>query len=123
VSINAVCERTEGLAEACICYTGDFLDPERNQKFNLQYYLDLAKTLEDAGAHILGIKDMAGLLKPQQGKVLVEALKKTVDIPVHLHTHDTSSIQTATYLNAIEAGVDIIDVALASVSGLTSQPN
>ncbi len=123
VSINAVRERTEGLAEACICYTGDFLDPEKNQKFNLQYYLDLARTLEDAGAHILGIKDMAGLLKPQQAKVLIEALKKTVAIPVHLHTHDTSSIQTATYLKAIEAGVDIIDVALASVSGLTSQPN
>ena len=123
VSINAVRERTEGLAEACICYTGDFLDPEKNQKFNLQYYLDLAKTLEDSGAHILGIKDMAGLLKPLQAKVLVEELKKTVDIPVHLHTHDTSSIQTATYLKAIEAGVDILDVALASVSGLTSQPN
>ena len=117
VSINAVRERTGGLAEACICYTGDFLDPERNQKFNLQYYLDLARRLEDAGTHILGIKDMAGLLKPMQAKILVEA------IPIHLHTHDTSSIQPATYLKAIEAGVDIVDVALASMSGLTSQPN
>jgi pyruvate carboxylase len=123
VSIRAVRERTGGLAEACICYTGDFLDPERNQKFNLQYYIDLAKRLEDAGAHILGIKDMAGLLKPMQAGILVSALKKAIDIPIHLHTHDTSSIQSATYLKAIEAGVDVIDVALASMSGLTSQPN
>jgi pyruvate carboxylase len=123
VSINAVRERTGGLAEACICYTGDFLDPERNQKFNLQYYIDLAKRLEDAGAHILAIKDMAGLLKPMQAGILVSELKKAIDIPIHLHTHDTSSIQSATYLKAIEAGVDVIDVALASMSGLTSQPN
>ncbi|OQP54704.1 pyruvate carboxylase [Niastella populi] len=123
VSINAVRERTGGIAEACICYTGDFLDPERNHKFNLQYYLDLAKRLEDAGAHILAIKDMAGLLKPMQAGILVSELKKAIDIPIHLHTHDTSSIQSATYLKAIEAGVDVIDVALASMSGLTSQPN
>jgi pyruvate carboxylase len=123
VSINAVRERTGGLAEACICYTGDFLDKSRNHKFNLQYYIDLAKRLEDAGAHILGIKDMAGLLKPIQADMLITALKRSIDIPIHLHTHDTSSIQSATYLKAIEAGVDVIDVALASMSGLTSQPN
>jgi len=123
VSIRAVRERTGGLAEACICYTGDFLDPERNHKFNLQYYIDLAKRLEDAGAHMLGIKDMAGLLKPMQAGILVNELKRAINIPVHLHTHDTSSIQSATYLKAIEAGVDVIDVALASMSGLTSQPN
>jgi pyruvate carboxylase len=123
VSINAVNERTEGLAEACIAYTGDFLNPEKNQKFNLNYYLDLAKQLEDAGAHILGIKDMAGLLKPYQAEVLITELKKSISIPIHLHTHDTTSIQPATYLKAIEAGVDVIDVALASMSGLTSQPN
>ncbi|HYJ37731.1 MAG TPA: pyruvate carboxylase, partial [Chitinophagaceae bacterium] len=123
VSIRAVRERTNSLAEACICYTGDFLDPERNHKFNLQYYLDLARKLEDSGAHMLGIKDMAGLLKPMQAKMLIGELKKVVGIPIHLHTHDTSSIQAATYLNAIEAGVDIIDVAIASMSGLTSQPN
>lgn len=123
VSIEAVNQRTPGLAEACICYTGDFLDPEKNHKFNLNYYLDLARQLEDAGAHILGIKDMAGLLKPVQAEILVKELKKVVDIPIHLHTHDTSSIQAATYLKAIEAGVDVIDVALASMSGLTSQPN
>lgn len=123
VSIRAVKERTNGIAEACICYTGDFLDETRNKKFNLQYYLDLARRLEDAGTHMLGIKDMAGLLKPMQAKILVEELKKVVDVPIHLHTHDTSSIQPATYLKAIEAGVDVIDVALSSMSGLTSQPN
>jgi pyruvate carboxylase len=123
VSIRAVIKRTEGLAEACICYTGDFLDPLKNSKFNLQYYLDLAKRLEDAGSHILGIKDMAGLLKPIQAGILIEELRKVIKIPIHLHTHDTSSIQAATYLKAIEAGVDVIDVALASMSGLTSQPN
>lgn len=123
VSINAVKERTEGLAEACICYTGDFLDENKNKKFNLNYYLDLAKRLEDAGTHILGIKDMAGLLKPYQAEILITELKKSLNIPIHLHTHDTSSIQTATYLKAIEAGVDIVDVAIASMSGLTSQPN
>jgi pyruvate carboxylase len=123
VSIKAVNERTNGLAEACICYTGDLLDSTKNSKFNIQYYLDLAKQLEDAGAHILGIKDMAGLLKPYQAEYLIKELKKSIDIPIHLHTHDTSSIQPATYLKAIEAGVDVIDVALASMSGLTSQPN
>ncbi len=122
-SIRAVNERTEGLAEACICYSGDFLDEEKGMKFTLQYYLDLARQLEDAGAHILGIKDMAGLLKPMQAEILVTRLKEHLSIPIHLHTHDTSGIQSATYLKAIEAGVDIVDVALASLSGLTSQPN
>lgn len=123
VSINAVKERTEALSEACICYTGDFMDAEKNHKFNLQYYIDLARRLEDAGTDLLGIKDMAGLLKPYQAEILITELKKVLHIPVHLHTHDTSSIQPATYLKAIEAGVDIIDVAIASMSGLTSQPN
>src|SRR6185436_8853565 len=122
VSINAVRSLTGGLAEACICYTGDILDPEK-KKYNLQYYIDLAKELEDSGAHILGIKDMAGLLKPYAAEKLVHALKKNITIPIHLHTHDTSSIQNATYLKAIEAGVDVVDVAIASMSGLTSQPN
>ncbi len=122
VSINAVRERTEGLAEVCICYTGDILDKSKT-KYTLQYYLDLAKQLEDAGAHIIGIKDMTGLLKPYSAELLITELKKTVDLPIHLHTHDTSSIQSATYLKAIEAGVDVIDVALASMSGLTSQPS
>lgn len=121
-SIRAVRERTEGLAEVCICYSGDILDPKR-PKFNLQYYLDLARQIEDAGAHILAIKDMAGLLKPYAADVLISNLRKTVDLPIHLHTHDTSSIQAATYLKAVEAGVNVIDVALGAMSGLTSQPN
>ena len=122
VSIRAVRERTESLAEACICYTGDILDPDQ-KKYTLDYYLGMARQLEDEGAHILAIKDMAGLLKPYSAEVLVRALRQAVDIPIHLHTHDTSSIQSGMYLKAVEAGVDIIDVALASVSGLTSQPN
>lgn len=121
-SIETVRERTDALAEACMSYTGDITDPAR-QKFNLQYYLDLAKQLEDAGAHILCIKDMAGLLKPYAAEQLITELKKSIDIPIHLHTHNTSSIQSATYLKAIEAGVDVVDVALSSMSGLTSQPN
>ena len=122
VSIRAVRERTEALAEACICYTGDLTNPD-NKKYNLQYYLELARQLEDEGAHILAIKDMAGLLKPGAAEVLISGLKKATDLPIHLHTHDTSSIQAATYLKAIEAGVDIVDLAISSVSGLTSQPN
>ncbi|MDX2305265.1 MAG: pyruvate carboxylase [Microscillaceae bacterium] len=122
VSIRTVRERTEALAEAAISYTGDILNPD-NKKYTLQYYLDLAKQLEDEGAHILAIKDMAGLLKPYSAEVLIRELKKSIQIPIHLHTHDTSSIQSATYLKAIEAGVDIIDVAISSMSGLTSQPS
>ncbi|HFA51884.1 MAG TPA: pyruvate carboxylase [Bacteroidetes bacterium] len=121
-SIRTVRKETGSLAEACICYTGDILDPER-KKYDLDYYLDLARRLEDEGAHILAIKDMAGLLKPQAADKLVRALKKHIGIPIHLHTHDTAGIQSTTYLKAIEAGVDVIDVALASMSGLTSQPN
>ncbi len=122
LSIKTVRERTQSLAEVCICYTGDITDPSRN-KYNLQYYLDLARRIEDEGAHILAIKDMAGLLKPYAAELLVKELKKSIHIPIHLHTHDTSGIQSATYLKAIEAGVDAIDVALSSMSGLTSQPN
>jgi pyruvate carboxylase len=121
-SIKIVREKTNSLAEACICYTGDILNPKR-QKFNLQYYVDLAIELEKAGAHMLAIKDMAGLLKPYAAEVLITELKKHISIPIHLHTHDTSSIQSSTYMKAIEAGVDVVDVALASMSGLTSQPN
>ncbi len=121
-SIRTVRQRTNAIAEACICYTGDILDPTR-PKYNLGYYLDLAKRLEDEGAHILAIKDMAGLLKPQAAAVLVKALKKHIGIPIHLHTHDTAGIQSTTYLKAIEAGVDVVDVSIASMSGLTSQPN
>ncbi len=122
VSIRAVKERTNALAEAAICYTGHMLSPEQH-KYTLQYYLDLARQLEDEGANLLAIKDMAGLLTPQAAEVLITGLKKAVDIPIHLHTHDTSSIQSATYLKAVDAGIDIIDCALGSLSGLTSQPN
>ncbi|MEX2591398.1 MAG: pyruvate carboxylase [Anditalea sp.] len=122
VSIKAVKERTGGIAEGSICYTNDILDPS-NKKYNLQYYLDLARRMEDQGIHVLGIKDMAGLLKPYAAEVLIGSLKEKVALPIHLHTHDTSSIQSATYLKAIESGVDVVDVAIASMSGLTSQPN
>jgi pyruvate carboxylase len=122
VSIRAVRERTGAIAEACIGYTGDILDPN-NKKYTLKYYLDLARQLEDEGVQMLAIKDMAGLLKPYAAEKLITELKKSVHIPIHLHTHDTSSIQSATYLKAIESGVDVIDVALSSMSGLTSQPN
>lgn len=120
--IGYVRNRTEAIAEGSICYTGDILDPSRT-KYTLAYYLQLAKDLENAGAHILAIKDMAGLLKPYAATELITALKGTIKIPIHLHTHDTSSLQTATYMKAIEAGVDVVDVSLASLSGLTSQPN
>ncbi len=122
VSIRTVRDKTNSIAQACICYTGDILDTDK-KKYTLQYYLDLAKQLEDEGAHMIGIKDMAGLLKPHAASLLVGELKKNISIPIHLHTHDTSSIQSTTYLKAIEAGVDVVDVALSSMSGLTSQPN
>ncbi|MBL4605083.1 MAG: pyruvate carboxylase subunit B, partial [Flavobacteriaceae bacterium] len=121
-SISYVRNRTGGIAEGAISYTGDILDTSQT-KYNLKYYTQLAKDLENAGAHMLAIKDMAGLLKPYAATELVGALKDTVNIPIHLHTHDTSSLQTATYLKAIEAGVDVVDVALGGLSGLTSQPN
>ncbi|MFS0823751.1 pyruvate carboxylase [Bacillus sp. 1P02SD] len=110
------------IAEAAICYTGDISDPART-KYDLQYYKDLAKELEQSGAHILGIKDMAGLLKPQAAYALISELKETVSIPIHLHTHDTSGNGLFTYAKAIEAGVDIVDVAASSMAGLTSQPS
>lgn len=120
--IEYVRKNTGGLAEGSLCYTGDILNPSKT-KYDLKYYLQLAKDIENAGAHILGVKDMAGLLKPDAAYELITALKSEIDIPIHLHTHDTSSIQSATYLKAVEAGVDVIDVALGGLSGLTSQPN
>lgn len=122
VSTRAVIERTNALAEVSICYTGNIMDKSKT-KYTLDYYLDLAKQIEDMGAHILAIKDMAGLLNPFAAEKLITALKKTVDLPIHLHTHDTSSMQSATLLKAIDAGVDIVDVAASSMSGLTSQVN
>ncbi|MDX5475259.1 MAG: pyruvate carboxylase [Bacillaceae bacterium] len=121
LAIDAV--RDSGkIAEAAICYTGDINDPSRS-KYDLTYYKNLAKELEQSGAHILAIKDMAGLLKPQAAYKLISTLKDSIDIPIHLHTHDTSGNGIFMYAKAIEAGVDIVDVAASSMSGLTSQPS
>ena len=110
------------LCEATLCYTGDILD-ERRDKYTLKYYVDMAKELERRGAHLLCIKDMSGLLKPYAAKKLVTALKNEVGLPIHLHTHDTSGNQVAAYLMAAEAGVDIVDCAIDSMSSMTSQPS
>ncbi len=110
------------VAEAALCYTGDILDPLRT-KYTVDYYKKMAKELEATGAHILAIKDMAGLLKPESAYRLISELKETVDIPIHLHTHDTSGNGIYMYAKAIEAGVDIVDTALGSMAGLTSQPS
>ncbi len=120
--IEMVRKRTGGLAEGTLCYTGDILNPKRT-KYTLDYYVRLAKDLENAGAHILGIKDMSGLLKPLAARELIPALRDAVKIPLHLHTHDTSGLQPATYLEAIEGGVDVVDCALGALSGMTSQPS
>lgn len=120
-SIQAVRDAGK-IAEATICYTGDILDPTR-PKYSIQYYKDLAKELEATGAHILAVKDMAGVLKPQAAYRLISELKETVDLPIHLHTHDTSGNGIITYSGATQAGVDIIDVATASLAGGTSQPS
>jgi pyruvate carboxylase len=119
VAIDAVGE-TGKLAEGAICYTGDILDPDR-AKYSLRYYLGLAKEIEKSGCHILGLKDMAGLLKPAAARVLVKALREEIGLPIHLHTHDTSGIAAASILAAVEAGVDAVDAAMDSMSGLTSQ--
>lgn len=110
------------VAEAAICYTGDILDDSR-AKYTVQYYKDMARELEATGAHILAIKDMAGLLKPQAAYRLISELKDATSLPIHLHTHDTSGNGIFLYAKAIEAGVDIIDTALGSMAGLTSQPS
>ena len=110
------------LLEATMCYTGDILDPTKD-KYTLEYYVNLAKELEKRGAHMLAIKDMSGLLKPYAAKKLVSTLKQEVGLPIHLHTHDTTGNQVAALLMAAEAGVDVVDVASAPMSGLTSQPS
>ncbi|WP_085814223.1 pyruvate carboxylase [Geoanaerobacter pelophilus] len=121
VAMEAV-QKSGKICEAAICYTGDISDPTRT-KYPLSYYVSMAKELEKMGAHILAIKDMAGLLKPYAGYQLVKALKEEIGIPVHLHTHDTSGNGGALLVMAAQAGVDIVDAALSSISGLTSQPN
>ncbi len=110
------------LCEAAVCYTGDILDPGR-PKYDLKYYVGLAKELEKAGANLLGIKDMAGLCKPYAARALVRALKQEVGIPVHFHTHDSAGGQLASLLLAAEEGVDVVDAAMAPLSGMTSQPS
>lgn len=109
------------LIEAAMCYTGDILDPNR-AKYSLNYYIGLAKELEAAGAHIIAVKDMAGLLKPAAARVLFKALREATDLPIHFHTHDTSGLSAATVLAAVESGVDAIDAAMDAFSGNTSQP-
>lgn len=120
VAMDAVIE-TGKVCEGTICYTGDLLDPDR-AKYDLNYYVGMAKELEAAGAHILGLKDMAGLMKPAAAKVLIGALKDEVGLPIHFHTHDTSGLSAATVLAAADAGVDAVDAAMDSFSGGTSQP-
>ncbi len=119
--IEAV-RKTNAVCEAAICYTGDLLDPNR-EKYTLKYYIRLAKELEKMGAHILAIKDMAGVCKPYAAERLVAALREEVALPIHFHTHDTSGVNAASILKAAEAGVHVADGAIASMSGTTSQPN
>ncbi|MBF7018984.1 pyruvate carboxylase [Staphylococcus sp. 18_1_E_LY] len=120
---NEAVQEAGKISEGTICYTGDILNPERSNIYTLDYYVNMAKTLEREGFHILAIKDMAGLLKPKAAYELVAELKSVVDIPIHLHTHDTSGNGLLLYKQAIDAGVDVIDTAVASMSGLTSQPS
>jgi pyruvate carboxylase len=121
VAMEAV-QDTKAICEGTICYTGDILD-ERRDKFSLKYYVRLARELEKMGAHFLAIKDMAGTCRPFAARKLVKALKQEIGLPIHFHTHDTSGINAASVLQASEAGADIVDLALASMSGSTSQPN
>jgi pyruvate carboxylase len=121
VAMEAVVE-SGMICEAAICYTGDILNPNR-QKYSLKYYVELAKQLEKMGAHMLAIKDMAGLCKPAAAKVLVAELRQHIGIPIHFHTHDTAGIQASSILNAAEQGLEVADGALASMSGGTSQVN
>ncbi|WP_116294809.1 pyruvate carboxylase [Cupriavidus taiwanensis] len=121
VAIDAVGE-SGALCEGAICYTGDLFDPKRS-KYDLKYYVGIARELQQAGVHVLGIKDMAGICRPQAAAALVRALKEETGLPVHFHTHDTSGISAASALAAIEAGCDAVDGALDAMSGLTSQPN
>lgn len=120
IAMDAVIESGK-ICEASICYTGDILNPDRS-KYDLKYYVSIAKELKTAGAHVLGIKDMAGLLKPAAANVLVKALKEEINLPIHFHTHDTSGLAAATILSAANAGVDAVDAAMDAFSGGTSQP-
>ncbi|MES2970651.1 MAG: pyruvate carboxylase [Pseudomonadota bacterium] len=120
VAMDAVIEANK-VCEGAICYTGDILDPAR-AKYDLKYYVSRGKELRDAGAHVLGLKDMAGLLKPSGARLLIKALKQEVGLPIHFHTHDTSGAAAATIIAACDAGVDAVDAAMDAFSGGTSQP-
>ena len=120
IAMDAVIDSGK-ICEGTICYTGDILNPDRS-KYNLKYYVNMAKNLQEAGAHFLGLKDMAGLLKPAAARQLVKSLKEEVGLPIHFHTHDTSGIAGATILAASDAGVDVVDAAMDAFSGGTSQP-
>ena len=120
VAMDAVVEANK-ICEGTICYTGDILNPDR-AKYDLKYYVDMGEQLRDAGAHVLGLKDMAGLLKPAAARQLIKALKEEVGLPIHFHTHDTSGVAGATILAAADAGVDAVDAAMDAFSGGTSQP-
>ncbi|MGB1127097.1 MAG: pyruvate carboxylase [Opitutales bacterium] len=122
VAMESIRKDTHSVCEGTICYTGDILDPKRD-KYSLKYYVDMAKELEKMGAHILALKDMSGLCTPHAAYKLIKALRNATDLPVHFHTHDSSGIAGASIIKAAEAGVDAVDLAVSSLSGLTSQPN
>ena len=122
VAMKSIREDTNRVCEATLCYTGDITDSNRD-KYDLQYYVKMAKELESMGAHMLAIKDMSGLCHPNAAFKLVKALRSEVGLPIHFHTHDSSGIASASIIKAAEAGVDAVDLAISSLSGLTSQPN
>lgn len=122
VAMEAVRDQPYAVCEAAICYTGDIDDPRRD-KYSLKYYVEKARELERMGAHILAIKDMAGLCRPFAAPKLVKALREEIGLPIHFHTHDSSGLNAASVINAADAGVDVVDLAIASMSGSTSQPN
>ena len=121
VAMESIRTHTHSVCEATICYTGDILDSQRD-KYTLSYYIEMAQELERMGAHVLALKDMSGLCTPHAAYKLIKALRSEIGIPVHFHTHDSSGI-AASIIKAAEAGVDVVDLATSSLSGLTSQPN
>ncbi|MEN8724615.1 MAG: biotin/lipoyl-containing protein, partial [Lentimonas sp.] len=122
VAMNSIRKDTNSVCEATICYTGDILNPAR-EKYTLEYYVNMAKELEKMGAHVLALKDMSGLCHPNAAFKLIKALRNEIGLPVHFHTHDSSGIASASIIKAAEAGVDVVDLSVSSLSGLTAQPN
>ena len=115
--------KTGKIVEGTFCYTGDILNPKRSEIYTLDYYVNLAKEIQAQGVHFLGIKDMSGILKPEAAYLLIKTLKEEIDIPIHLHTHDTSGNALSTYSRAIDAGVDVVDTANAALAGQNAQPD